>query len=273
VLITKIVHHPCLADGVKVLLAVAACVVLTACGDTAGDAAAPPQVTMRAEVLATSPHDTNAFTEGLELDGDVLYEGTGLEGESQVRITDPRSGAVGKKADLPPEMFGEGITVVGDKLWQLTYKNGIAIQRDKKTLAELRRATYEGEGWGLCHDGGRLVMSNGTDELTFRDPGTFDQVGKVRVRSAGSPVDMLNELECTKDGVYANIWKTDTIVRIDPRSGDVTARIELPGLLTEAERANTDVLNGIAAVPGTDEFLVTGKNWPKMFRVRFVTAR
>jgi glutaminyl-peptide cyclotransferase len=228
---------------------------------------------MRAEVVATLPHDTSAFTEGLELDGGVLYEGTGLEGQSQVRISDPATGELKKSVDLPDPMFGEGITVVGGKLWQLTYTDGVAIQRDKQTLAELKRASYDGEGWGLCHDGGRLVMSNGTDELTFRDPETFAEVSRVSVRSGGKPVDMLNELECTPGGVYANVWKTDTIVRIDPRSGEVTATIDLAGLLSPAERANTDVLNGVAAVPGTDEFLVTGKNWPRMFRVRFVTIQ
>jgi glutaminyl-peptide cyclotransferase len=122
---------------------------------------------MRAEVLATMPHDTSAFTEGLELDGNNLYEGTGLEGQSQLRITDPATGTVKKKVDLPPDMFGEGITLVGSKLWQLTYQNGIAIQRDKQTLAELKRVSYSGEGWGLCLDGKRLVMSNGSDQLTF----------------------------------------------------------------------------------------------------------
>jgi glutamine cyclotransferase len=170
-------------------------------------------------------------------------------------------------------MFGEGITVVGDKLWQLTYKDGIAIQRDKNTLAEVKRATYEGEGWGLCHDGSRLVMSNGTDQLTFRDPDTFAQLGTVTVRATGDPVAMINELECTPDGIYANVWQTDTIIRIDPESGNVTASVDLADLLTPEERANADVLNGIAAVPGTGEFLVTGKNWPKIFRVKFVTTQ
>jgi glutamine cyclotransferase len=252
---------------VKVHLIFAACAILAACST----APAPP-ATMRAQVLATMPHDTGAFTEGLELDGNVLYEGTGLEGHSDVRITDPATGTVKMKAELPADMFGEGITVVGSKLWQLTYKNGVAIERDKQTLAELKRATYSGEGWGLCLDGRRLVMSNGTDELTFRDPDTFAQVGAVNVRSDGNPVENLNELECTPQGIFANIWKTDTIVRIDARTGDVTASIDLAGLLTAGERADTDVLNGIAAVPGTDEFLVTGKNWPKVFRVKFVTA-
>nr|WP_232328330.1 glutaminyl-peptide cyclotransferase [Kibdelosporangium sp. MJ126-NF4] len=227
---------------------------------------------MRAEVLEVLPHDPKAFTQGLELDGDKLYEGTGLEGQSSVRTVDPRTARVERKVDLPSPMFGEGVTVAGSTIWQLTWKDGVAIQRDKQTLAEVGRVQYSGEGWGLCHDGQRLVMSDGTDKLTFRDPTSFAQVGEVLVRSAGQPVTQLNELECTPGGVYANVWQTDTVVRIDPASGAVTATVDLAGLLSQEDRAGADVLNGIAAVRGTDEFLVTGKLWPKMFRVKFVTV-
>ncbi|WP_143447199.1 glutaminyl-peptide cyclotransferase [Kibdelosporangium aridum] len=258
------------------LLVVAACVLAASCGTESGTGTAPAgqaqPARMRAEVLAVLPHDPKAFTQGLELDGDRLYEGTGLEGESSVREVDPQTARVEKKVDLPSPMFGEGVTVSGSTIWQLTWKDGVAIQRDKETLAEVKRVPYTGEGWGLCRDGQRLVMSDGTDKLTFRDPDTFDPIGEVRVRSGNDPVTQLNELECTANGVYANVWQTDTVVRIDPASGAVTASIDLAGLLSPAERAGADVLNGIAAVPGTDEFLVTGKLWPKMFRVKFVTA-
>jgi glutamine cyclotransferase len=231
----------------------------------------PAPVQLHAQVLATIPHDRGAFTEGLELDGGVLYESTGERGASSVRTVDPATGAVRTKADLPGSLFGEGITVVGSTLWQLTYQDGVAIQRDSHTLAEQRRVGYPGEGWGLCHDPtGRLVMSDGTDKLTFRDPTTFAQVGEVRVSSNGDPVTYLNELECANGSVYANIWQSDTVVRIDPASGKVTADIDLSGLLSADERQGVDVLNGIAAVPDTDEFLVTGKYWPKMYRVKFV---
>jgi glutaminyl-peptide cyclotransferase len=233
---------------------------------------APSQ--LRAEVVQQIPHDTSAFTEGLELADGVLYEGTGLEGASTIRAVDPATGAVRQQAKLPNELFGEGITVVGQTLWQLTYRQGIAIQRDRGTLAELRRTSFTGEGWGLCHDqaANRLVMSDGTDRLTFRDPRTFQQTGEIHVTSGGSPVTQLNELECAQGAVFANIWQSETIVRIDPASGAVTADVDLAGLLPADQRAGVDVLNGIAAVPGTDEFLVTGKYWPKMFRVRFVPA-
>lgn len=227
---------------------------------------------LRVEVLRTVPHDPTAFTQGLELADGVLYEGTGIEGESVLRTVDPATGAERRRVDLPDEFFGEGITVVGPRIWQLTWRNHVAIERDRATLAERGRVDYPGEGWGLCHDAaaGRLVMSDGSDRLTFRDPTSFERTGEVPVTSAGRPVQRLNELECAHGSVFANVWQTDTIVRIDPASGRVTAELDLTGLLPADERARADVLNGIAAVPGTDEFLVTGKYWPKMYRVKFV---
>lgn len=239
------------------------------------DPAPPPEAPERltVEVLETRPHDPTAFTQGFELVDGVLYEGTGREGESVVRATDPVTGEVEREAALAADLFGEGITVVGDTLWQLTWQDGIAIRRDLATLAERERVGYDGEGWGLCHDdrAGRLVMSDGTAELTFRDPATFAETGRREVRDAdGVPVEHLNELECVDGQVYANVWQTDRIVRIDPGAGEVTATVDLAGLLPSADRAGADVLNGIAAIPGTDEFLVTGKLWPKTFRVRFV---
>lgn len=232
------------------------------------------------DVLATIPHDPEAFTQGLELVDGVLYEGTGLEGKSTMRAVDPATGVVEHVTPLPADLFGEGITVADDTIWQITWQDGIAIRRDRATFAERGRVQYDGEGWGLCHDpaSNRLIMSDGTDRLTFRDPATFTEEGDVRVTDdRGEPVTKLNELECVHDQdgrvlVYANVWQTDEIVRIDPASGHVNATIDLSGLLPATDRAGADVLNGIAAVPGTNEFLVTGKLWPSMFRVRFVTS-
>ncbi|MEU4738841.1 glutaminyl-peptide cyclotransferase [Actinosynnema sp. NPDC023658] len=223
------------------------------------------------EVLGTLPHDTGAFTQGLELVDGVLYEGTGLEGQSSLRRVDPGTGEVERRVELPQPLFGEGITVVDDRVWQLTWRDGVAIEWDRDTLEEVRRVTYEGEGWGLCRDGGRLVMSDGSDELTFRDPGSFAVTGSVAVRRDGQPVTRLNELECVGGQVWANVWQTDEVVRIDPADGRVTATVDL-GVLRPDDVPASDVLNGIAAVPGTDEFLVTGKNWPTIFRVRFTTG-
>jgi glutaminyl-peptide cyclotransferase len=232
------------------------------------------------DVVESIPHDPAAFTQGLELADGVLYEGTGLEGESSIRAVDPDTGKVARQTDLPDDMFGEGITVAGDTIWQITWQDGVAIRRDRATFAEQGRASYDGEGWGLCHDQGadRLIMSDGSDRLTYRDVNTFAADGGVDVRDdANKPVTRINELECVPDQdgrvqVYANIWQTDEIVRIDPASGRVTATIDLAGLLPEEDRAGADVLNGIAHIPGTNEFLVTGKFWPTMFRVRFVTS-
>ncbi|MEU2031524.1 glutaminyl-peptide cyclotransferase [Nocardia amamiensis] len=250
-----------LAIGVLVgLLVVAGC-----------SAAENPAARMNIEVVGTRPHDRQAFTQGLEVDGDILYEGTGLAGASSVRASRLTTGEELARAELPAPYFGEGITLAGATLWQLTWHDGVAIARDPATLAERGRARYDGEGWGLCSGNGRMVMSDGTDRLTFRDPVTFAATGTVTLTSWNNA--RLNELECAADGsVYANDWPTDTILRIDPESGDVLAAIDATGLLPATARAGADVLNGIAQLPGTDRFLITGKNWPTMFEVRFTPA-
>jgi glutamine cyclotransferase len=255
-----------------VVLLVALAVALGGCAAASRTGPEPPG-TLRVQVLQTLPHDTGAFTEGLELDGGTLYESTGLEGQSSLRAG-PLGQPPAVRADLPSSLFGEGITVAGSSVWQLTWQNNVAIERDTRTLAERQRVGYSGEGWGLCYQrgAGRLVMSDGTDRLTFRDPRTFAQQGQVQVRDGDHQVSNLNELECVGNQVYANVWKTNEILRIDPASGAVTAHIDASGLLSPGEAGQADVLNGIAAIPGTDgEFLLTGKLWPKMFRVRFGT--
>ncbi|AHH15512.1 putative glutamine cyclotransferase [Nocardia nova SH22a] len=225
----------------------------------------------RAEVVATRPHDQSAFTEGLEIDGTTLYESTGMKGRSGVRATDLATGAPIASASLPGDLFGEGVTLAGSTLWQLTWKDETAFARDPRTLAERRRVSYDGEGWGLCTRGNRVVMSNGSDTLTFRDPDTFAVTGSIRLTSHHSA--QLNELDCAADGsVYANVWPTAHILRIDPDNGAVLADIDAGGLLKPTEQAGADVLNGIAQLPGTDHFLVTGKYWPTTFEVRFVPA-
>ncbi|MFD5063873.1 glutaminyl-peptide cyclotransferase [Streptomyces sp. NPDC058394] len=228
---------------------------------------------LRVKVLETLPHDPQAFTQGLEMADDTLYEGTGISGRSSVRAGPP-----GKKptvrATLPAPLFGEGITVLGRTLWQLTWRNRIAIERDVTTLAELRRVPYPDDGWGMCfqQSAHRLVTSDGSARLTFRDPGTLAKKGEVTVTEGGRPVTELNELECAGAAVYANVLPTDRIVRIDPATGAVTANIDASGLLRGDEAVPGSTLNGIAAVPGTNQFLVTGKFWPRMFRVVFVPA-
>ena len=220
-------------------------------------------------MLRTYPHDPGAFTQGLVYSGGRLYESTGIEGRSSLRRVVLEDGRVETLVPLPPTLFAEGLARVGDQLVQLTWKNAVALVWDLPGLQRSTTHTYPGEGWGLCYDGRRLVMSDGGDRLVFRDPATFRPIGDVAVVSAGRPVRNLNELECAKGAVYANIWQEDRIARIDARTGDVTAWIDASGLLTAEERAGADVLNGIAHVPERDTFLLTGKFWPRVFEVSF----
>lgn len=224
-----------------------------------------------ATVIAESPHDPAAYTQGLEFDGPALYESTGLVGRSQLRELDPTNGAVLRAASLPPDFFGEGIAIVGDRIWQLTWKNGVAIEWDKASLTPLRQVPMEGEGWGLCYDGNRLIRSDGTDRLRFHDPTSFAETGSVSVTYDGRPFTRLNELECVDGQVWANVYKTENIARIDPGTGKVTALVSAAYLLDDARRSKAEVLNGIAYA-GNGEFVVTGKYWPAMFRVRFDVA-
>ena len=225
---------------------------------------------LRPEVLAEVPHDPSAFTQGLELHEGTLYEGTGLEGRSQLRELDPATGEVQRAESLPGQLFGEGIAVAGDRIWQLTWQDGVVLEWDRATLTLRQQLPLDGEGWGLCNDGTRLVRSDGTDRLRFHDPVTFAETGSVTVTIDGEPVTQLNELECVDGQVWANVWPSDVLVRIDPASGQVTAAVDAAGLLDPEQRTNADaVLNGIAAL-GNDEYLLSGKLWPVSFRVRFV---
>nr|WP_283611338.1 glutaminyl-peptide cyclotransferase [Mycolicibacterium poriferae] len=226
-----------------------------------------PVATTQPEVLAEIPHDPDAFTQGLELADSVLYEGTGLAGQSQLRTLDPVTGQVDRAEPIPGDYFGEGITVVGDRIWQLTYQDGVAVQWDRATMTPVREVPLAGEGWGLCYDGQRLVRSDGTDRLRFHDPGDMGELGGVDVTRDGAPVTGLNELECVEGRVWANVWPTDTIVRIDPGDGAVDLVVDAAALRERGIPPSAQVLNGIAHVGG-DEFLVTGKDWPTMFRVR-----
>ncbi|GGK58582.1 glutaminyl-peptide cyclotransferase [Nocardia camponoti] len=249
-------------------LAVAVLVSMVGAGACRADAG-PQPARLGVEVLATTPHDTQAFTQGFEVVDGVRYEGTGMWGRSTITATDNATGAELARADLPAPLFGEGVTRAGDIVWQLTWQDGLAIARDPNTLAEQRRVPYQGEGWGLCAQPDRLVMSDGTETLTFRDRVTFEKVGSVTLTNY--PGAKPNELDCAPDGtVYANNYQTDEILHIDPQTGRVLAVIDAHGLLSDAERANADVLNGIAHIPGTDRFLLTGKYWPHVFEVRFV---
>jgi glutaminyl-peptide cyclotransferase len=233
-------------------------------------------------IISVRPHDATAFTQGLLLLNDRLYESTGLYGSSSVRRVHPLTGQVEQTAVLEASLFGEGLAVgpnvmgqSGQHLIQLTWKEHVAVVWDPATLTEVKRIAYTGEGWGLCYDGTRLVMSDGSATLTFRDASTFAVTGTLAVTNDGQPQYYLNELECggalAPGELYANVWQTGYIVKIDPHNGNVTAELDLRGLLTPAEAANADVLNGIAAL-SPDRLLVTGKLWPKMFEISLGAA-
>jgi glutamine cyclotransferase len=225
---------------------------------------------LKVEVLSVRPHDPGGFTQGLVWSRGKLYESDGIYGSSSLREVDPATGEVRRRLNLPPGFFAEGLALVGERLIQLTWREGSAFVYSVASFERVAELHYQGEGWGLCYDGRRLVMSDGSDRLTFRDPRTLAVLGTVAVRLDGQPVAQLNELECVVGQVYANVWQTDEILRIDPASGRVTAVIAAGGLLSPEERARADVLNGIAYDAAKRTFLITGKLWPKLFEVRFV---
>jgi len=219
------------------------------------------------------PHDPTAFTQGLVYQDGIFYEGTGLRGQSTLRKVDPATGQVLTGIRLPDEFFGEGIAILGQRLYQLTWQENTGFIIDKDSFELLGTWRYEGEGWGLATDGQQLIMSDGTNELRFLDPSTLQEVGRVAVVDAdGQPVARLNELEWVEGEVWANVWQTDLIARIDPASGRLLGWIDLTGLLPDEDRAvqRVDVLNGIAYDAATGRLFVTGKWWPKLFEIELV---
>lgn len=239
---------------------------------------------LQAQIISRHDFDSRSFTQGLEMDGDSLIVGTGGYGTSSIYRTSVDNAQTLREA-LPDSLFGEGITVTkgeSRKIWQLTWKNNIAIQRDPDSLEETARATYSGEGWGLCAFPDRLIMSDGTSSLRILDPLTFEEIKRISVRMANAqgqsiPVEGINELECVPasseaqtDTVYANKFLSTEILGIDVTSGVVRERIDASHIPNNAQPDIDNVLNGIAHIPGTDNFYITGKRWPDLYRVRFV---
>jgi glutamine cyclotransferase len=222
----------------------------------------------RYRVVRAYPHDPGAFTQGLiYLDG-FLYESTGLNGRSSLRMTELATGKVLQKIPVNPTYFAEGMTDFGGKLYQLTWQNGKAFVYDRFSFKLLRDHSYTGEGWGLTNDGKRLIMSDGSAQLRFIDPQTFAVTNRITVTDRGRPVDRLNELEWVKGEIWANVWQTDLIARISPVTGKVLGWVDLSGLLTPMEAQGVDVLNGIAYDAKADRLFVTGKLWPKVFEIK-----
>jgi glutaminyl-peptide cyclotransferase len=263
-------------------LAVGLAGLLVACGKHAGGQGvnvplSPPisgagaaviPVAYTYEVVGAWPHDRAAFTQGLVFRNGAFLESTGLNGSSSLREVELKTGRVVKRVSLQNEFFAEGLTVLNGRAYQLTWQNGRAFVYDADTFRREREFTYEGEGWGLATDGRSLILSDGSNRIRFIDPETFRILRTIDVSLEGKPVDQLNELEWIKGEIFANVWQTDNVVRIDPASGHVRGVIDFSGLLSAGERNRDHVLNGIAYDPATDRLFVTGKNWPKIFEVR-----
>jgi glutamine cyclotransferase len=222
-------------------------------------------------VVHVFPHDPQAFTQGLVYRDGIFYEGTGLNGRSTIRKVRVENGEVLQLHKLDEQYFGEGIAVVGDSLYELTWQSEIGFVYDRQSFQRTGTFAYRGEGWGLTSDGTRLIMSDGSASLRFLDAVTRKELSRLTVRDGGSPVLNLNELEYVKGEILANVWQTDRIARISPKSGQVTGWIDLKGLLSPREQAQgVDVLNGIAYDAAGDRLFVTGKLWPKVFEIRIV---
>jgi glutamine cyclotransferase len=225
-------------------------------------------------VVNTYPHDRNAFTQGLVYEDGILYEGTGLRGRSTLRKVELETGDVLQIHKLPPQFFGEGITIYGNRIIQLTWQSNVGLVYDKYSFRLLQKFNYPTEGWGITHDGKRLIMSDGTSILRFLDPETFEEIGRIDVLEKGRAVAGLNELEYVQPEIYANVWPTDRIARIAPETGQVVGWIQVKGLLRPEDRVTeVQVLNGIAHDPKNHRLFVTGKFWPRLFEVELISPK
>jgi len=223
------------------------------------------------QVVRAYPHDPQAFTQGLVFLDGVLYEGTGLNGRSSIRKVRLESGEVLQMQKTDGQYFGEGIAVWGNTVVQLTWQGGVGFVYDRDTFQRRKTFTYTGEGWGLAYDGTRLAMSDGTAYIRFLDPATLAETGRIQVRDGSTPVINLNELEFVKGELFANVWQTDRIARISPKTGQVTGWIDLSGLLDPRDARGVDVMNGIAYDAKNDRLFVTGKLWPRLFEIKIVS--
>lgn len=239
------------------------------CGVPASLGSRPPEYTYR--VVKVFPHDPSAFTQGLEYHNGFLYEGTGLNGRSTLRKVKLETGEVMRQTSLEPEFFGEGITVVGDEVVQLTWQAQEGFIYRLADFQRLRTFSYSGQGWGLTNNGREIFMSDGSAEIRILNPHTLKEIRRIKVHDGAAPVDQLNELEWVDGQILANVWQTDRIARISPQTGAVTGWIDLTGLLSPLYRSTSvDVLNGIAYDAARKRLFVTGKLWPKIFEIQLV---
>jgi len=229
----------------------------------------PPE-TAGFKVVAVYPHDPRAFTQGLVIRGGRLYEGTGQYGASTLRRVDLATGNVEKSRSLTQEYFGEGVAVLGNKVYQITWKNGAGFVYDLDSFNVEKTFRYTGEGWGLTDDGERLIMSDGTATIRFIDPQTFETVRELTVHDDDKPVDKLNELEFVNGEIWSNVWYDDRIARISPADGAILGWIDLSSLYPQSARGSEAVLNGIAYDATAKRLFVTGKNWPQLYEIQVV---
>lgn len=229
---------------------------------------ASPQ-TLRPEIVATHPHDAAAFTQGLFVHGGALFESTGQVGESSLRRVDIETGSVLQQVNINPPIFGEGSTRIGDRIYMLSWVSQAGMVFDAATFELVDQFAYPGEGWGLTTDGSRLILSDGSPQLRLLDPATMEQAGTLDVTLNGRPVRRINELEWVDGEIWANIWQTGTIIRIDPQTGIVTGLIDLTALIPDGLADPRDaVANGIAWNSETGQIYVTGKLWPVLYEIR-----
>ncbi|MCI5157913.1 MAG: glutaminyl-peptide cyclotransferase [Candidatus Electrothrix sp. AUS1_2] len=233
---------------------------------------APPVLSVA--IVHRYPHDRKAFTQGLVWDRGTVYEGTGLYGRSSLRRVDLESGRIKQQREYNRQIFAEGVTVFQDAVYQLTWKNNLVFQYDKKDLSQINSWKYPRQGWGLTHDGQSLIASDGTADLFFLDPETLSLQGRITVYDDRGEVDRLNELEYIKGSLYANVWMTERIAVISPETGRITTWLDLSPICRQirAEDKQADVLNGIMYDPATDRLFVTGKLWPALFEIRVIPA-
>lgn len=221
------------------------------------------------EIVSSLPHLETSFTQGLEFNEGKLFEGTGdpnQNGETIIAEVDLKTGAIVRKMGLDATHFGEGITIMGDELYQLTWKNQKCLVYNKSDFTSIKEFTYTGEGWGICNDGKSLIMSDGSERIYFRNPKTFDVERTIEVYTDQGPIARLNELEFVDGLIYANIWTSNNVAVIDPATGKVIATIDATQLVQEG-KGNGEVLNGIAYNAATKKIYMTGKFWPKLFEV------
>ena len=242
------------------------CAAIVAQTKTAAKGPAAPIA--QPQVVKAYSHDRGAFTQGLFFMEGQLWEGTGLEGRSSIRRVELETGKVLQKHDIGAQYFGEGLAPFGNQLFELTWKDGLMFVYDKTTFALQKVFRYTGEGWGLTTDGKQMIMSDGTSSLRFLDPKNMTKVSTLKVTDGDREVSQLNELEYIKGEIWANVWQTNLIARIDPKTGRVKSWLNLSGILSPLESGGTDVLNGIAYDAKGDRIFVTGKLWPKLFEIK-----